>query len=68
MSTASLILDDDKELVTMFSHVTFSFVKRSANRVAHLLVRDALFRTGCREWYFNPPVCITDAMILDNDI
>lgn len=43
------MLDDIKEMARGFSHLYFNFVKRSANRVAHLVAREAGSLPDCME-------------------
>lgn len=66
-STVSLLVDDVKELLKSFEHVTFLFAKRSTNKIAHVLARDALFITDCREWIDILPICILDALCYDSN-
>ncbi|MDV3200009.1 MAG: ribonuclease H family protein, partial [Candidatus Phytoplasma australasiaticum] len=49
-----LILNDIRKLASEFTHVSFLFAKRSANRVAHLLAREALSKSDCMDCSFVP--------------
>lgn len=53
-SAFDLILHDVKDILGLFSQVNILFVKRSANRAAHMLTRDAVSRPGRSEWWSTP--------------
>ncbi|XP_031093123.1 uncharacterized protein LOC115997669 isoform X1 [Ipomoea triloba] len=48
-SSFGLILEDIRKLASVFNCISFVFVKRSANTVAHKLAREAVFYADCRE-------------------
>ncbi|CAH9096881.1 unnamed protein product, partial [Cuscuta epithymum] len=49
-SSFGLLVNDIKELATSFSSITFSHVKRSANRVAHHMARAAVSMSDSCLW------------------
>lgn len=64
-SSFDLLIQDTKKLASDFIDISFTFVKRSANRVAHELARGALFKSGCED---RIPVlfpCISHVLDLD---
>nr|GMD47360.1 uncharacterized protein LOC109153501 [Ipomoea batatas] len=63
-SAFDLILKDILELASVIPNVSFKFVKRSVNSVAHLLAR-GVFNAGCRERDCSPPSFILDLLLVD---
>ncbi|XP_019175768.1 PREDICTED: uncharacterized protein LOC109171094 [Ipomoea nil] len=59
------VVDDIKEVVSEIHGVNFCFVKRSANRAAHLVAREAVSVSGCGEWFDNPPHYLVDCLLSD---
>lgn len=59
-----LIMADIKDACNQFSDISISFVRRSANRVAHELAREALSTSDCAEW-FHTPSFICNALLSD---
>nr|GMD98846.1 uncharacterized protein LOC109177106 [Ipomoea batatas] len=57
-----LVLEDIRVLANEFDDISFSFVKRSANTVAHLIAREAVFNADCRAWDTTPPSFIYDVI------
>ncbi|XP_019153886.1 PREDICTED: uncharacterized protein LOC109150431 [Ipomoea nil] len=53
-SSFDLIINDVKELAKDFLNINFLFAKRSANKVAHLLTRETLFKSDCSVYFFIP--------------
>lgn len=66
-SSAGLLVEDIKEMQRFFVYLKFSCVKRLANRVAHLLVRNAVSLPdhGVVEWFHFSPVFIHVVLISD---
>lgn len=64
-SSFSLILEDIRKLANDFLCISFSYVKRSANMVAHKLAREAMFIADCREWSGVAPPLISDVILSD---
>ncbi|KAL6497650.1 hypothetical protein OROHE_027083 [Orobanche hederae] len=64
-SSFDLLLNDVKELMSCFTHIEFSFAKRSANRAGHLLARESVSLSDCEEWSSSPPLCIFTVLVLD---
>nr|GMD63796.1 uncharacterized protein LOC109155163 [Ipomoea batatas]GMD68708.1 uncharacterized protein LOC109155163 [Ipomoea batatas]GME20595.1 uncharacterized protein LOC109155163 [Ipomoea batatas] len=64
-STTSILIQNIKEIVRSVPQVNFSFVKRSANTVAHELARAACSMSKCNVWFVNPPPIIFDSLRLD---
>ncbi|XP_019166893.1 PREDICTED: uncharacterized protein LOC109162664 [Ipomoea nil] len=60
------LVDDVKELASEIEDVEFYFVKRSANRAAHCVSREAFSESGCGEWLDSPPSFLVN--ILHSDI
>lgn len=54
-SNFDLVLDDITDLFTSFDNVSFSFVKRSGNKVAHILAHLQPWEFGKRFWVHNFP-------------
>lgn len=65
-SDVSLIVEDIREIIKGFSHVDFSFVRRTANQVAHGLAKQAVVRAEGLEWYATPPDFILDSLYVDS--
>lgn len=64
-SSFHVILNDIKNVLCDFSHVFLSFVKRSANGVAHAIARQAVSSTGCSEWLSVSPPFLCNALFSD---
>ncbi|XP_031091127.1 uncharacterized protein LOC115996126 [Ipomoea triloba] len=60
-----LILLDVKDLLSSIHDVSISHVKRSANRIAHLLARESLSMSERMEWNSSPPVFIVNSLYFD---
>lgn len=65
ISYFDLITHDVKDIMSCFSHLSFSFVRRSANQAAHMIARESVSRTSCMEWFSNPPLFLRDVLALD---
>lgn len=65
VSYFDLLLLDVKDTLSLFSHVSISFVKRSANRIAHLLAGESVSLSDCKEWLYHPPNFICNALFSD---
>lgn len=61
------LVNDVKEMAAAFACVRFSFVKRSANMAAHMLARDVVFNSDCREWIVNPRDFLVHVLSIDCD-
>lgn len=48
-SISSMILNDVKEISKDYTHVFFSFARRSTNRVVHTLVQQVVLQADCGE-------------------
>ncbi|KAJ9174183.1 hypothetical protein P3X46_017238 [Hevea brasiliensis] len=59
------LIHDCKFLVRDVASLSFSFVKKSANQVAHMLARATGFTSGLAEWSVNPPTFIHDVLLFD---
>ncbi|XP_031120333.1 uncharacterized protein LOC116023471 [Ipomoea triloba] len=66
VSSFGFIIDDVKEVASMIEGVDFYFAKRSANRAAHLLAREAVSMSGCGEWFDTPPPFLVDCLLSDS--
>nr|GMD88307.1 ATP-dependent (S)-NAD(P)H-hydrate dehydratase [Ipomoea batatas] len=64
-SSFDLIVKDIHEIASTIPSISFRFVKRYANSVAHLFARDAVFNAGCREWDFLPPPFVLDVLLAE---
>nr|GLL41890.1 uncharacterized protein LOC109159918 [Ipomoea trifida] len=64
-SPYGLLLRDINNLLVLFSNVRLSFVRRSANTVAHLLARDATSTLGSRFWFGTGPPFVFRALCND---
>jgi len=64
-SYASVFIQDALRLGELFDVVSFSHVRRNANRVAHRLARLALQFDGKETWNTALPQCITDVIELE---
>nr|GMD10769.1 uncharacterized protein LOC109155154 [Ipomoea batatas] len=64
-SSFDLILDDIRVLANVLSCVSFVFAKRSANKAAHLLARDALLLSDRKDWGPFPPPFLLDVLHSD---
>lgn len=60
------IISNIKEAGSLFSDIRFLFVKRSVNRAAHAIAREAVFMSGPGEWHTIPPSFV--ASIISDDI
>lgn len=60
-----LLLNDVKEIAKSFSRLSFLFAKRSANKVAHLLAREALSKSDCENCLSVPFPSIVCALDMD---
>lgn len=65
VSYFDLLLLDIKDACSHFVDVSISFVKRSANRIAHLLAWESLSLSDSSEWFSSPPPFICNALLLD---
>lgn len=65
VSSFDLLLADVKDSLSNFAHCSISFVKRSANRTAHLLARESLSMSERMEWVFHPPSFICNVLSQD---
>lgn len=65
LSSLDLLVNDILVIARDFSNLSFSFVKRSANRVAHTLARKALSMSDCMDCLSVPFPCISH--VLDSD-
>ncbi|XP_031107832.1 uncharacterized protein LOC116012436 [Ipomoea triloba] len=65
ISSFDLILNDVRKLASCFTNICFLFVKRSANRVAHILAREALSLSECSDCYSVPFPSIARALSMD---
>ncbi|XP_019191685.1 PREDICTED: uncharacterized protein LOC109186206 [Ipomoea nil] len=57
-SYAGCVLNDCFSLKRQFDYVSFRFIYRSANKIAHVLARDASSLSGPRSWFSDYPLCI----------
>ncbi|XP_019166531.1 PREDICTED: uncharacterized protein LOC109162266 [Ipomoea nil] len=53
-SAFGYLVDDVKDLASVIEDIEFNFVKRSANRAAHFVAREAFSLSGCGEWLDSP--------------
>nr|GMD88119.1 uncharacterized protein LOC109155154 [Ipomoea batatas] len=60
-----LILSDIRCLALNFHSLCFVFAKRSTNKAAHLLARDALLIADRKEWGVSPPSFLFDVLCTD---
>nr|GMD14504.1 uncharacterized protein LOC109167502 [Ipomoea batatas] len=65
ISSFDLLIYDIKNLARDFSNLSFLFVKRSANGVAHVLAREALSKSDCIDCSSVPFPSIAHALSLD---
>ena len=65
LSSVGLVINDCKSLAKGFNHCVFSFVRRSANGVAHCLARAASSVSGRACWMFHPLTFIYDVLDFD---
>ncbi|XP_019155377.1 PREDICTED: uncharacterized protein LOC109152245 [Ipomoea nil] len=65
-SSFGSLVDDIKMVTTMLSNVVFYSVKRSANRAAHLVPREAVSESGCGEWVDFPPPFLVDCLTVES--
>ncbi|XP_019153892.1 PREDICTED: uncharacterized protein LOC109150437 [Ipomoea nil] len=61
-----LIMQDIRDIARDFCNLSFLFVKRSANMVAHLLAREALFKTDRVDCFSVPFPFVVDALEFDS--
>ncbi|XP_031112158.1 uncharacterized protein LOC116016135 [Ipomoea triloba] len=64
-SAFGLIICDIKELASQINDVDFCFAKRSANRAAHTVAREAVYESDCGEWFDTPPIFLRDCILDD---
>ncbi|XP_019191686.1 PREDICTED: uncharacterized protein LOC109186207 [Ipomoea nil] len=57
-SYVGCVLNDCFSLKRQFDYVSFRFIYRSANKIAHVLARDASSLSGPRSWFSDYPLCI----------
>lgn len=65
ISYFDLIISDIKDACNHFSDISIMFSRRSVNRVAHELAREALSRSDSAEWFATPPAFICNTLLLD---
>lgn len=53
------ILSRMRDLVLHFNSVSYQYIKKEANSIAHLLVAHDVSTHSSNEWYSSPPPCIT---------
>lgn len=44
------------------------YVQREANHIAHVLAREASKQCMENEWFNDPPDCIKDPLVLEQDV
>ncbi|XP_031116510.1 uncharacterized protein LOC116020169 [Ipomoea triloba] len=59
------LIDDVKEAASQIHDVVFCFVRRSANRAAHALAREAVSESSCGEWLISPPLFLVNIIASD---
>nr|GMD79389.1 uncharacterized protein LOC109155154 [Ipomoea batatas] len=64
-SSFDLIMSDIRVLAVNFHSLSFVFAKRSANKAAHLLAKDALLIADRKEWCVFPPSFLSDVLSSD---
>ncbi|XP_019200084.1 PREDICTED: uncharacterized protein LOC109193683 [Ipomoea nil] len=64
-SSFDLIISDIREIASDFDNISFLFAKRSTNRVAHLLAREALPMYGYMDFSMIPFPSIAQVLSLD---
>lgn len=65
VSSFDLLINDIIVLAREFDNLSFTFVRRSANRVAHALARDALSKSDCMDCTSVPFPCISHVLTFD---
>ncbi|XP_031103207.1 uncharacterized protein LOC116006850 [Ipomoea triloba] len=63
LSYAGCVLKDCHNLKRHFDTVSFVFIPRSANKLAHALARAAISQSGPHCWFSNYPTCIQHLVI-----
>ncbi|XP_019169469.1 PREDICTED: uncharacterized protein LOC109165240 [Ipomoea nil] len=58
LSYAGCVIRDCRDLRRHFEVVSFSYISRSVNKLAHALARDARSHTGVSSWSISIPSCI----------
>ncbi|KAI4347890.1 hypothetical protein L6164_008666 [Bauhinia variegata] len=66
MSYEGLIINDILALSKEFTYVSFSWVPREANKVAHQLVALVKTTTGCNVWWDDPPTILVNNLLIDS--
>jgi len=66
MSSFDHLVQDIRNLASNFLCISFMLVKQSANRVTHLLTREALLIADRREWREMPPSSLVST--IDSDL
>lgn len=66
VTSFDLIINDIREIARDFSNLSFLFVKRSANKVAHLLAREALSKSDRMDCYSIPFPFVVHVLELDS--
>ncbi|CAH9106684.1 unnamed protein product [Cuscuta europaea] len=64
-SAVGLLREDISDLANFYSNISFSHVKRSANKPAHLLARAARSSLDSQFWFNYPPSFIVSALAND---
>ncbi|CAH9075976.1 unnamed protein product [Cuscuta epithymum] len=64
-SSGGLLAEDIREISSGFNNLSFSFIRRSANRVAHMLAKAACSMSDSQFWVNSPPSCIMKALSFD---
>ncbi|XP_019157782.1 PREDICTED: uncharacterized protein LOC109154456 [Ipomoea nil] len=65
-SAFGFLIDDVKHIASTIDGVSFECVRRSANRAAHAVAREAVSVSGPREWFDMPPLYLV--AILNDDL
>ncbi|XP_059451054.1 uncharacterized protein LOC132181841 [Corylus avellana] len=62
------IIEAIKTEIRSFSHWQMLYVQREANHIAHVLAREASKQCMENEWFNDPPDCIKDLLVLEQDV
>lgn len=62
LSVYGPLVEEVKDLLLTTEEFSVSWVRRSANGVAHLLAKESCGTELHKTWFHIPPVCIMDAL------
>ncbi|XP_050238008.1 uncharacterized protein LOC126687490 [Mercurialis annua] len=62
---SDVVVCDCADMAKQFHNLKFCFVRRSANRAAHVMAHNARFTSGHQEWFLNCPEFLSSVIASD---